>query len=755
MDLQLTDAQGTALTDQIYAQPLYVHALAMPQGVRNVLFVATEGNWVYAFDADQGNQLWRLPLPGPVSPQSFPGFIWGYQVLWPWIGITSTPVIDRTRNRLYLVSASSSPTVPPTPIHTLYALDITTGNIVNSRIIQGSFSPAHGGGSTTGGALTFDPTLEKNRTGLLLQADTIYVAFGGAQEHPFYHGWVFGFNADTLNPVGTYATNPDGAAAGIWQSGNGLAGDGSAIYATTGNGAYIDDSDAGLQEFVAGDARGSSVVKLTSDLKEADWFKPFNYECLSSCDLDLSTGGAVLLPGLSPWRVVAGGKEGRVYVLNSNNLGHGPILHDTQILQSFKATEHQDDPSNALRRCEGFTCTTTNSPPHSLWTEVGLYSHIHGSPVVWTQNSGLQYRIYVQGERDRLKAFQYDNGSFQVGQQSSSCGSPGNAAPIDCSNEIAPDNTMPGGILSLSSNNQQVGSVILWVSIPQSTQGYDAENAIRSYDSNTGLTRGISGLLRAYDASNLKNKLWETVVDQNRYVKFVPPTIANGKVYMAEIGKVAVFGDMSCPVVTSMNPLIGRDIGGSVFYLYGGNLDTNARGNLGWTQSVHFGVALASNLFCDSFSCSAVTPPGTGLVPVTLTRTGTPHDCPGVPSPPFLFRYKPTPTVTSISPTHGPVRGATLVTVTGSNFDTTAGATQFNFGLTQQAGQGSNVRCQSTTQCTTSSPLYVGADQNYVNPVDVVATVDAVLSSLPTLADEFTYDGLIKPPPCKCITCCQ
>jgi hypothetical protein len=204
--------------------------------------------------------------------------------------------------------------------------------------------------------------------------------------------------------------------------------------------------------------------------------------------------------------------------------------------------------------------------------------------------------------------------------------------------------------------------------------------------------------------------------------------------------------EVECPTVTSIDPKIGRDIGNAVVSVFGSGLDQST-GSL----AVLFGDKVGTDLYCppSGFSCTVVTPPGTGIVPVTVIETG----CPSAPQPPLTFTYFPTPVVSLVSPNHGPQAGNTPVTVTGSNFDATPGATQFNFGLTQQPGQASSVSCQSTTQCTMSSPFYVGADQNYVNPVDVVAIVSRVITSDVTVADEFRYDGKIKPPPCQGTTC--
>ena len=179
--------------------------------------------------------------------------------------------------------------------------------------------------------------------------------------------------------------------------------------------------------------------------------------------------------------------------------------------------------------------TQTNPPQDgpcsagNQYDKTQAFGQIHGSPVVWTQNGGSQYRIYLHGKWDILKSFQYLNDSFvDKSGHPLSCETPDLiATPVDESSDPAAANTGPGGALSLSSNEQLPGSVILWESVPQDG-GQDAENAINLH----------TGLLRAYDAANLKNKLAEIRLDTNSYIKFVPPTIANGRVYMAEVGKV-------------------------------------------------------------------------------------------------------------------------------------------------------------------------------------------------------------------------
>jgi hypothetical protein len=140
-----------------------------------------------------------------------------------------------------------------------------------------------------------------------------------------------------------------------------------------------------------------------------------------------------------------------------------------------------------------------------------------------------------------------------------------------------------------------------------------------------------------------------------------------------------------------------------------------------------------------------VTPPGLGAVSVTVTQ----DSCPAAPQPPAQYTYKPTPVVTSISPKHGSQRGGTPVTIRGRNFDTVPGATSFKFGLSDA----NNVHCESSTKCAVTSPAYSVFDQNGVNPVDIVAWVDVVMNTDLTAADQFTYDGKIRPPTCTGTSC--
>jgi hypothetical protein len=193
---------------QIYAQPLYVSGLMISNSLHNVVFVETEHNSVYAFDADDpaaSNALWQVNLGTSVPIGDFSNC----NDLQPEVGITSTPVIDLTSNTMYVDAKTKVGTSHSQQLH---ALDILTGQekFGGPVAIQGSV-PGTGTGSS-GGTLTFDPLFQHNRAGLLLLSNTVYVAFGSHCDYANYHGWLFGFNATNLQQTAIFCTTPNGGA---------------------------------------------------------------------------------------------------------------------------------------------------------------------------------------------------------------------------------------------------------------------------------------------------------------------------------------------------------------------------------------------------------------------------------------------------------------------------------------------------------------------------------------------------------------
>jgi co-chaperonin GroES (HSP10) len=299
----------------VYAQPLYVSDVTTSVGTYNVVYVVTENDTVFAFDADgtDSSPLWQTSfLTG------------GAQVLdttdvncaniTPSIGITSTPVIDPLTNTMFVLGRTKTGTSGNyTYYQTLYALDITTGAILQSVQVQASVS-------SKSGTVAFNPLTQNQRAALLLENGVVYIAWASHCDKEPYHGWVIGYNETTLQQSGVFLATPNGEEGGIWQGGTGVAADASGnLFFTTGNGTF--DGNTGGTDY------GDSVLKLTTTggmLAVGDSFTPFNQESLTIVDWDVGAGGTMLLPdqaGTYPHVMLSGGKGSTVYELNRDSLG--------------------------------------------------------------------------------------------------------------------------------------------------------------------------------------------------------------------------------------------------------------------------------------------------------------------------------------------------------------------------------------------------------------------------------------------------
>jgi outer membrane protein assembly factor BamB len=470
---------------QIYAQPLVVNGVDMPgKGVRNVVYVATMKNNVYAFDADNPAEdcpLWKKNLGQPVPYQLIP-LNWGslafqYNIK-PFIGITSTPVIDVAKRRIW-VAVKTMATESDIRYY-LHSLDITTGNVIaTSQPIQSGDDQDKLDGKTA-----------LQRPGLLLANGMVYLAFGSQQDGGFYHGWVVAFDVDTLEQKHVFCATPGSlfGAGGIWQAGNGPAADAKGnIYIMTGNGLFEPDKQY-----------GSSFVKLSPDLKVVDWFTPSNYLTLTLQDVDLGSSGPMLLPHD---QLTGGGKQGKLYLLNANAMGKLQPKHSVApALQEFKAASH-------------WTLTWI-----SWLLPVFGYHHIHGAPVYW-ESAQQGPLVYIWPEESPLRAYKFDA-----------------VTHFDTKNSLkgptAPKG-MPGGFLSISANGNHDG--LLWATTPLNADAF---------------VTTVRGVLRVFDANTLE-QLWSTddknaPADDFNFAKYCPPTIANGKVYLATFSDALnVYGTMS------------------------------------------------------------------------------------------------------------------------------------------------------------------------------------------------------------------
>ncbi|MBV8695966.1 MAG: PQQ-binding-like beta-propeller repeat protein [Ktedonobacteraceae bacterium] len=504
---------------QIYAQPLYVSNLAIPnKGTHNVVYVATMHNSVYAFDADDPqatSPLWKtslepsVPLPDPNIGHTSPfeglklvldfvakhplhistllgilrgeapgvdlsailGTFSGYKDIVIEVGIISTPVISLEHNALYAVTATKAGNEYA---HHLHALDLTTGvDKFGGPVRLEASVPGTGDGSVKG-SVPFVSHQQLQRVALLLCNDIIYIAFASYGDADPYHGWVFAYHATTLQQVAVYNTTPNGGEGGIWMAGQGPSADNNYIYVMVGNGTFEADASA----------LGNTIVKFKPDLTLADWFAPFNSQVLSDADADLGSSGVLLIPDTN--LLLGGGKEGKFYLVDKEHLGHFNANSDSQIVQSFYVSKDH---------------------------------HIHGGPVYWHGPNGPW--VYVWPENDYLRAYRLINGQFQVTPVSQS-------TTTDPANVAGGSPGMPGGMLSISANGNTPGSGVIWASHP--------------YRASSALHAAVEGIVRAYDAADLTKELWNSKQNADRddvgnFAKFCPPTVANGKVYMASFGR--------------------------------------------------------------------------------------------------------------------------------------------------------------------------------------------------------------------------
>jgi hypothetical protein len=313
---------------------------------------------------------------------------------------------------------------------------------------------------------------QKQRPGLLLTGGVLYIGFGGDGNR----GLLLAYDATTLTRKAGWASTPTGSDGGLWHAGQAPAADADGhVYVMTGNGT--------LDAHTGGANYGQSFVKLKLDgnaFVVKDYFAPCNALHLNGIDFDLGSSGPVLIPGAN--LIFGGGKDGRLYLLSTARMGkHTPPLQP-----------------NAA------TCPN----PNALQGFVGTFGHLHGSPVFWQGSDGA--RAYLWGENDRLRAYRFVNRRFVQEAKT-------NSHPLP--------RGMPGGMLSLSSQGQTNG--ILWAVVP--------------LDGDANKLRGVKAHLLAIDAQDVTKTLWTSeqagALDRpGLFAKFVPPTVAGGKLFVATYG---------------------------------------------------------------------------------------------------------------------------------------------------------------------------------------------------------------------------
>jgi hypothetical protein len=464
---------------QIYGQPLYVPSVSIPgNGVHNVVYVVTEHDSVYAFDADNngagGGLLWQTSFINPahgittISSQDV-----NCDAITPEIGITSTPVIDTTTNNIEVTTKTMYILAETKEngnfFHRLHALDIATGLEKDGGPVTISAQVRGTGEGGSGGIITFDPLMHLNRPGLLLTNGNIYIAWSSNCDTNPFHGWVMSYNKYTLRQQNVWATTANGGLGGIWMGGGGIAADASGnLYLATGNGTF--DASGNPIDF------GDSIVKLPGRgiFAPVDYFTPYNEANLAANDEDVGSGAVLLLPDQTRPHVhelIEAGKEGTIYVVDRDDMGHFNPHNNSQIVQNI---------------------------PGRIG---GLYS----TPTYWNGN------VYFGGTYDTLKAFSLTNGLLSTSPTSQSAVTFG----------------FPGPTPSVSANGST--NAIVWALQTDVTLN-DGNEVLYAYDA-TNLNNELYDTTQNSQRDNLGGA-----------VKFATPTIANGRVYVGAAQQLNVLG---------------------------------------------------------------------------------------------------------------------------------------------------------------------------------------------------------------------
>jgi hypothetical protein len=323
---------------KVDAEPLYVSNLAIAGKKHNVVFIVTEHDLAYAFDADTFAPLWRVSL---LRPGETPSDKRDCEQIEPEIGVTTTPVIDPSagrHGRMYLVALSKD--ADGNYIHRMHALDITTGaDDLPPQVI--SATATGDGPNASNGRVTFDPSQYEDRAALLLVKGIIYTTWASHCDHEPYNGWVIGISASTLKRVNSICLTPNGTEGSIWMTGNGPAVDDAGyMYLLNGNGTF--DSSLDEHGFPSQQDFGNSFLKLEGRpgyLGVYDYFTMHNTAAETNGDEDFGSGGVLLLPDLKDASgqvrhlAIGAGKDQVIYVVNRDALGHFNTSNDNAVYQ--------------------------------------------------------------------------------------------------------------------------------------------------------------------------------------------------------------------------------------------------------------------------------------------------------------------------------------------------------------------------------------------------------------------------------------
>ena len=469
------------------------------------------------------------------------------------LGILSTPGIDPTTNIMYFVSGSQPSNGAMQFSFNLNAIEIATGLPVSGSPV--TIAATYSTPDLTS-PLVFNAQTQNPRSGLALANGNVYITFASHDDMTPYNGWVLAYSTSTLAQTAVYSDTTIGTQGGIWSAGQAPSIDAAGnLYISTGNGSFGTTPNNLVQT-------GNSFIKLSPNLQLLDYFTPYNSAVMNSGDMDLGSSGLLLIPNTN--YVLGGGKEGVLYLVDTTAMGELNVSSDN-VRQEFQAV-------------------------YGVGT-----SHIHGGPVYF--NSDLNGpTTYVWGENDVLRGFLFNTTTGLL-----------TTTPFATSTMTAPatnnDGAMPGGFLAISANGASNG--ILWASTP-----YNGDATHQS----------VQGVLYAFNADTL-SLLWTDKTNDARdeigmFAKYVPPVVANGKVYVPNFGpmgntdgsgNLVAYGLLQQLTVTVANATMKADgalpaLTGTVTGLVNGD-------TLGTTIVVTYSTTASSSL-------------PTGTYPITATVTG-------------------------------------------------------------------------------------------------------------------------------------
>jgi hypothetical protein len=475
------------------AEPLYVSQLTIARAKHNVVFVATEHDLVYAFDADTSVQLWQVSLLGP---DESPSDDRGCGQVKPEIGVTATPVIDLQagpHGAIYVVAMSKDSSGKY--FQRLHALDITTGAELDDspQTIEATYPGSAIPNSN--GQVDFDPKQYKERAGLLLLNDVVYTSWASHCDFDPYTGWIIGYDARALKQTSVLNIMPNGSEGAIWMSGAGLAADSSGnIYFLAGNGTF--ETTLNSQGFPEKGDYGNAFMKLSTagrKLAVNDYFMMHDTVEESRKDLDLGSGGAMVLPdiqdnsGKTHRLAVGAGKDDIIYVVNRDSMGKFNPSNDNAIYQAVPRTGNDDS--------EG----------------------LGGTGGVFAAPAYFNHTLYYGAVDDSLRAFKIANARV-VGPAAS---------------KTAITFGYPGTTPSISANGTK--DAIVW------TIENNSPAVLRAYEAND--------LAKELYNSNQQRKRDEITGN-----KFITPMIAGGRVFVGTPTGVAVFGELPKPAAGQQSP---------------------------------------------------------------------------------------------------------------------------------------------------------------------------------------------------------